>query len=198
MRVTVGVTGASGAIYAEKLVEYLSEKIERTYLVMTSTAEKVIQHELASQSSLLLSCLNGNLEPVKREKIRVFKNTDLFAPIASGTSVPDAMIVVPCSMGTLGRIAGGLSSNLLERAADVTLKERKKLILAVRESPLHTIHLQNMTKLSELGAFITPLMPGFYNHPSSIDDIVDFMVGKILDQLEISHELYKKWNSRML
>lgn len=198
MRVTVGITGASGAIYAERLVDLLSEKIDRTYLVMTPTAEKVIQHELASQNSLLLSCMNGNLEPVKREKIRIFRNTDLFAPIASGTSVPDAMIVIPCSMGTLGRIAGGLSSNLLERAADVTLKERKKLILAVRESPLHTIHLQNMTKLSKLGAFITPLMPGFYNHPSSIDDIVDFMVGKILDQLEISHKLYKKWNSRML
>lgn len=198
MRITVGISGASGAIYAEKLISHISESMERTYIIMTSTAEKVIQHELAGQTSLLLRCISGDLTPTEREKIRVFKNNDLFAPIASGTSVPDAMVIVPCSMGTLGRISGGLSSNLLERAADVILKERKKLVLAVRESPLHTIHLQNMTKLSELGAIITPLMPGFYNHPSTVDDIVEFMVGKIMDQVGLSHDFYKKWNSRML
>lgn len=118
---------------------------------------------------------------------------DFWAGAASGSAAADAMIVVPCSMGTLGRISSGLSSNLLERAADVMLKERRPLLLVPRETPLNTIHLENMLRLSQAGAVILPAMPGFYQGPETIEDLVAFLAGKILDQLDIEHSLFTRW-----
>ncbi len=118
---------------------------------------------------------------------------DFWAGAASGSAAADAMIVVPCSMGTLGRISAGLSGNLLERAADVMLKERRTLLMVPRETPVNSIHLENMLRLSQAGAIILPAMPGFYHGPQTIEDLVDFVVGKILDQLEIEHSLFTRW-----
>jgi 4-hydroxy-3-polyprenylbenzoate decarboxylase len=196
MRLFLGVTGASGAVYADRLLEILVQKVERVYLVATITGEKVAKHELHSDS-LLLRALSGDMEKSEKEIVRVFGSDDLFAPCASGTSAPDAMVVTPCSMGTLSRIATGNSGNLLERSADVVLKQRRKLLICPRESPLSLIHLRNMTSLVEAGAEMIPLMPGFYQKPKDINSLVDFCVGKILEQLNISHDLYKPWNSRM-
>ena len=118
---------------------------------------------------------------------------DLFAPIASGSSVPDAVIVAPCSMGTAGRIAAGLSGNLIERVADVALKERRELLLVPRETPLNAVHLENLLKLSRTGAQVLPAMPAFYHRPQSVAELVDFVVGKILDNLGIDHALFTRW-----
>jgi 4-hydroxy-3-polyprenylbenzoate decarboxylase len=196
-RVLVGVTGASGSIYADRLLQILVDQVERVYLVSTDSGAKVAAHEL-TKKSLLLRALTGQLNSTEKETIRVFKNEDLFAPCASGTSAPDAMVITPCSMGSLARVASGISSNLLERSADVVLKQRRKLLICPRETPLSLIHLRNMTAVCEAGAEIIPLMPGFYQHPKSIEEIVDFCVGKILEQLGLSHNLYKPWNARMM
>ena len=196
-RVIVGVTGASGSVYADRLIDVLSKSIDRVYVVATDTGEKVARHELPA-GSLLLRGLSGKLDKAEKETIRFFAIQDLFAPCASGTSAPDAMVVTPCSMGTLARIATGISGNLLERSADVVLKQRRKLLICPRETPLSLIHLRNMTSLVEAGAEMIPLMPGFYQKPSELGDVVDFCVGKILEQLHVPHTLYKPWNSRML
>jgi 4-hydroxy-3-polyprenylbenzoate decarboxylase len=118
---------------------------------------------------------------------------DFWAGAASGSAAADAMIIVPCSMGTLGRVAAGLSGNLLERAADVMLKERRPLLLVPRETPFNNIHLENLLRLSQSGAVILPAMPGFYHGPQTIEDLVDFVVGKILDQLDVQHSLFIRW-----
>ena len=196
-RVLVGVTGASGSIYADRLISILSKSIERVYVVVTETGEKVARHELAG-NSLLLRCMSQKLDKSEKDVIRVFGVQDLFAPCASGTSAPDAMVVTPCSMGTLARIATGVSGNLLERSADVVLKQRRKLLICPRETPFSLIHLRNMTSLVEAGAEMIPLMPGFYQKPKELSEVVDFCVGKIMEQLDLPHELYKQWNSRML
>lgn len=198
MRISVGITGASGAIYADRLVSFLVKNVDRVYLTLTPTAEKVLAHEISDKESILLRSLNGQLNSEEKGVLRLFKNNDYFAPIASGSSVPDAMIIAPCSVGSMSRIANSISSNLLERAADVCLKQRRPLILGVRETPLHTIHLQNMLKLSEAGAIVAPLMPGFYHKPESIDELADFMVGRLLELIGVEHELYKRWNARMI
>lgn len=127
--------------------------------------------------------------------LRYFANTDLTAPLASGSALKKTMVVCPCSMGTLGRIASGISGNLIERAADCVIKERGQLILVARETPLSAIHLENMLKLSRLGVVILPAMPAFYTHPASVNDMVDFIVGKTLDSLGIENNLYKRWKS---
>ncbi len=198
MRISVGITGASGSIYADRLVSFLVKNVDRVYLTLTPTAEKVLAHEISDQESILLRSLNGQLNSAEKGVLRLFKNSDYFAPIASGSSVPDAMIIVPCSVGSMSRIANSISSNLLERAADVCLKQRRPLIIGVRETPLHTIHLQNLLKLSEAGAIVAPLMPGFYHKPESIDELADFMVGRLLELVGVDHELYKRWNARMV
>ncbi len=193
----IGVTGASGSIYAERLIQLLLGSVDRIYLVVTETGEKVAAHELSSDSILRRS-FAGALSKKELTVIRTFKINDLFAPCASGTAAPDAMVVTPCSMGTLARISTGVSSNLLERSADVVLKQKRRLIVCPREMPFNLIHLRNMTALAEAGAEILPLMPGFYQKPKSLEDLVNFCVGKILEQLDIPHDLYKPWNSRMM
>lgn len=196
-KIMIGVTGASGSIYAERLIQLLLGSVDRIYLVVTETGEKVAAHELSSDSILRRS-FSGALSKKELTVIRTFKINDLFAPCASGTAAPDAMVVTPCSMGTLARISTGVSSNLLERSADVVLKQKRRLIVCPREMPFNLIHLRNMTALAEAGAEILPLMPGFYQKPKSLEDLVNFCVGKILEQLDIPHDLYKPWNSRMM
>lgn len=127
------------------------------------------------------------------DRLRYYACDDLFAPIASGSSAPDAMLVVPCSMGTLSRVSCGNAGNLLERAADVMLKEGRTLVLVPRETPLNAIHLEHMLKLSRLGVRILPAMPGFYHQPQSMEDLVDFVVGKVLDSVQVEHSLFRRW-----
>lgn len=199
-RILVGVTGASGVIYAERLVQVLLTKVERIYLVITETGRQVVKHELRpnEQTFSLFHAADGELRSDEERKIiRIFRNEDLFAPIASGSSVPSKMIILPCSMGTAARINQGISSNLLERAADVCLKQAIKLIICPRETPFNTIHLTNLLNLSRMGVQILPAMPAFYQHPRSMDDLIDFIVGRSLEALNISHDLYRPWNSRM-
>lgn len=199
-RVLVGITGASGSIYAEKLIEELLKKVERVYVVASRSGREVCQHEIGDRRDgfSLLKILNGKGSEEWREKLRVFQEDDFFAPIASGSSSPSHMVIVPCSMGTLARVCGGISSNLLERAADVMLKQKRPLLICPRETPLSAIHLKNMLQLAEMGVHMIPTMPAFYQKPKSLEDIVDFMVGRILEQLDLKHELYKKWNPRMV
>ena len=188
-RILIAVTGASGSVYADRLLKILLPIVSRIYIVCTETGEQVAKHELPSEpGGPLCNAISGRLSAEEKEIIRVFKNTDFFAPIASGSSAPHAMVVVPCSMGSLSRIAHGTSSNLLERAADVMLKQKRQLILCPRETPFSLIHLRNLTSLAEAGAEIVPMMPGFYQKPSSIDDLIDFCVGKIMEQLGIDQE----------
>lgn len=199
-KVLVGITGASGTIYAERLIEELLNKVERVYIVATNAAREVAQFELAKPAVgrfSLMEALEGKVREQDRNTIRLCRIDDFFSPVASGSSVPSDMVVMPCSMGTLGRIACSLSTNLLERAADVVLKERKRLVICPREAPFNTIHLKNMLQLSEAGATILPAMPAFYQKPKTLEDAVDFVVGRTLESINIEHELYPKWNSRM-
>lgn len=198
-RVLLGVSGASGSIYADLLLDQLVSRVDRVYLIFTDTAEKVCRHELIgdAKSRILMRALNGELTKTESQKIRLFKNDDLFAPIASGSSAPQSMVVAPCSMGSLARIAQGMSTTLLERAADVMIKHRRQLIICPRETPFSLIHLRNMTALAEAGVELLPLMPAFYQKPQSIDDLVGFCVGRILEQMHLEHDLYAPWNPRM-
>jgi 4-hydroxy-3-polyprenylbenzoate decarboxylase len=198
-RILVGVTGASGSIYAERLVDMLRHAVPRVYLVFSETGQQVVRHELRSRDDgfSLVRAASGELAERDRGIVRLVRNDDLFAPVASGSSAPTAMVVVPCSMGSLARINHGISSNLLERAADVCLKQKRPLILCPRETPLSTIHLRNMLSLSEMGATMIPAMPAFYQHPKSIEELVDFVVGRIMEALSLPHALYPPWNARM-
>lgn len=199
-RILIGVTGASGAIYAQRLTEVLLPLVPRIYLIATKAGRQVINFELEACDDRfsLVRAMQGRLSPQEGKVIRVLNNEDLFAPVASGSSAPDSMVLAPCSMGTLARISHGTSSNLLGRAADVMLKQKRQLIVVPRESPLNTIHLKNLLTLSEMGVDIVPPAPGFYQKPESIEDLVDFVVGKILETLKIDHTLYERWNHARL
>lgn len=200
MRVLLAITGASGSIYASYLAKELLPFVERLYLVASESGMQVCRHELSSNSDHdfpLVQCLQGKVPEALRKKIRVFKNNDFFAPVASGSSAPSHMVLLPCSMGSLSRIKNGISSNLIERAADVVLKEKRPLIICPRETPFNTIHLENMLALANMGAQITPLIPAFYQKPKSIEDLVKFMVGRILVNLGIEQNLYPAWNKPM-
>jgi 4-hydroxy-3-polyprenylbenzoate decarboxylase len=199
-KILLAVTGASGSIYAQRMLEFLLlSSVGRIYIVCSDAGKKVVDFELkkSAEQGSLKRILSGELTEAEKNKIRIFHHDDLFAPVASGSSVPDSMVILPCSMGTLSRVAGGMSSNLLERSADVMLKQKKKLIVCPRETPFSHIHLKNMLELSELGVDIVPPMPAFYQKPKTIDDMVDFVVGKVCEMLEFSHEFYEPWNKRM-
>jgi len=202
----VAITGASGAVYAVRLVHELLANGYRVSLMISTAGFSVLQEEcgLAWDGSLeeVDNNLQGYFAPAismgldstdSEPSLTYYAADDFFAPIASGSAAPDAMLVAPCSMGTLARIAAGLSGNLLERAADVMLKEGRPLILLPRETPLSAIHLENMLKLARLGVRIVPAMPGFYGRPQTLDDVVNFVVGKLLDQLKVEHTLYTRW-----
>lgn len=184
MRLIVGVTGASGAVYGIKLLRVLKDKGIETHLVITKWGERTIKLET-----------NMTIEDVKRLATKCYEENDLIAPIASGSYVCkcDGVIVIPCSIKTLSGIANGYASNLLLRAADVAIKEERPLILVVRENPLSSIHLQNMLRLANIGVTILPATPAFYHKPETIDDLVNHVVGKVLDILDIPHELYQRW-----
>ena len=198
-RILVGVTGASGSIYAERLSDVLRQRVPRVYLVATDAATQVMRHELRAREGgfSLLRAFAGELDEADRSVIRVCKNDDLFAPVASGSSAPTAMVVMPCSMGTMARINQGTSSNLLERAADVCLKQGRRLVIVPRETPLSVIHLRNMLSLAEMGVQVVPAMPAFYQNPASVADMIDFVVGRVLEVLGLDHDLYAPWNVRM-
>ncbi len=182
MRLTVAITGASGVVYGKRLLKVLREKNVETHLIISKAAEKVIKHELGMTK-----------EDVEKLADHFYDVDDWSAPIVSGSFKTDGMIIIPCSMKTLAGIAHGYSDNLVLRAADVTLKEKRRLILVPRETPLNVVHLRNMLALAEQGAVIVPAMPAHYHKPKDIDDLVDFVVGKVLDLLDIEHTLYERW-----
>lgn len=196
--IILAITGASGSVYAERFLQLSLAHFDRVYLIATDAAQQVVNHELTASSEFsLVRILRGDLTDEQKQKIRRFECDDLFAPIASGSSAAKAMVILPCSMGTLSRIAQGVSANLLERAADVMIKEKRRLIIAPREMPLSAIHLRNMLSLAESNVQLIPPTPGFYQKPQSIMDLVDFVVGRIFENLGIDHELYRRWNQRM-
>jgi len=178
----VGISGASGIIYGVRLLQVLKMSNVETHLVITRAAEKVM--EVEGELSLI---------QIRKLSTRFYSVNDVAAPISSGSFLTDGMVVIPCSTKTLAGIANGFSDNLLLRAADVTVKERRPLILVVRETPLSTIHLRNMLKLANIGVTILPASPAFYHKPTTVNDLVDHIVGKVLDILNIKHELYERW-----
>ena len=178
----LAVTGASGAIYAKTLIEHLYKKGLSVQCLVSNIGKKVWEWEIG-----------GSVSEMLPPEIALYAEDDWRAPVASGSVRADAMIIIPCSMGTLAAIAQGLARNVIHRAADVMLKEKRPLILVPRETPLNTIHLENMLRLARAGATILPAMPGFYHRPEKIQDMVDFVVGRILDHLGINHELIKPW-----
>ncbi|WP_339141621.1 flavin prenyltransferase UbiX [Pseudoalteromonas galatheae] len=194
--ITLAFSGASGAPYGLRLLEVLVSLNYQVYVLISSAARVVLDTE----SNLKLS---GNEQKAteqlqalfcaKDKQVQVFGKDNWFSPVASGSAAPKQMVVCPCSAGSVSAIALGASDNLLERAADVVIKERGQLILVPRETPFSPIHLENMLKLSRLGVTIMPAAPGFYHQPQSIDDLVDFMVARILDHLNIEHTLAKRW-----
>jgi 4-hydroxy-3-polyprenylbenzoate decarboxylase len=182
VKLTIALTGASGVIYGKRLLEELRNKKVETHLVISQAAKKIIKHELGTSEKTL-----------EKLATHVHEIDDWSSPIVSGSYKTDGMVIVPCSMKTLAGIANGFAENVILRAADVTLKEKRKLILVPRETPVNTIHLRNMLDLAQHGAIIVPAMPAFYHKPTNIDDLVDFMVGRVLDVLGIEHALYKRW-----
>ncbi|MET0010449.1 MAG: flavin prenyltransferase UbiX [Candidatus Thiodiazotropha sp. 6PLUC4] len=194
--IAVAITGASGSAYALRLIESLVQADQKLYVMFSQAAQVVLKMEsgleLPSQptEAQKVLCQRFNADP---EKLQVFGRQQWMAPVASGSNPPRAMVVCPCTVGALSAIACGASNDLMERAADVILKERRKLILVVRETPFSEIHLENMLKLSRIGAVIMPANPGFYNNPQGVEDIVDFMVSRILDQLDVENNLSPRW-----
>jgi len=182
LRLIIAITGASGVIYGKRLLEVLQNKKIETHLIISNAAEKIIEHELEDTK-----------EDIEKLAHHVYSVDDLTASIASGSFKTDAMIIIPCSMKTLAGITHGYAENLILRVADVMLKEKRKLILVPRETPLNIIHLRNMLELAEQGVTIVPATPAFYHKPTSVPAIVDFIVGKILDLLDIEHTLYVRW-----
>lgn len=199
--ITVALTGASGTRYGLRLIECLLRAEVRVYLLISQAAQVVLKLEAGLEIPTRPSEAEAFLSThfaAQPEQLRVFGRQEWTAPVASGSNPVDAMVICPCTGGTLGRIAAGLSDSLIERAADVTLKERRPLIVVLRETPLTTIHLENMLRLAQAGALLMPAMPGFYHQPTSIDDLVDFMVARILDQLRMPHELMTRWGESAL
>jgi len=186
MQLIVAITGASGVIYGKRLLEVLKEKNVETHLIISKTGEKIIEHELGTTR-----------EELEKLGSQVYDEDDFNAPLTSGSFITDSMIIIPCSMKTLAGIAHGYSENLILRAADVTLKEKRKLILVLRETPLNAVHLRNLLELAMQGVIILPAMPAFYHRPKKIDDLVNFIVGKVLDSLGIEHKLFERWSGKL-
>ena len=184
-KIVIGFSGASGIIYGIRLLEILHSINIQTYLIISEWAKKNIEIETDKSLEYVKSLCSVN-----------YDNFKLDASVSSGSFLHDGMVIVPCSMKSLSSIANGYDDTLISRAASVTLKESRKLIIVPRETPLSRIHLENMIKLQEAGAIILPAMPGFYHNPSTIDEIIDHLVGKILDQLKIEHDLFKRWKDQ--
>ena len=182
-KIIVCISGASVIIYAKRLLEVLKNynNIESN-LIISKSAQEIIKYELKTP-----------IEEFTKLSDNYYNNNDFFTTVASGSNKFDAVVVIPCSMKTLSAIAHGYSHNLIGRVCDIALKEQRKLIIMPREMPFSTIHLENMLKLSKYGALIMPPIPAYYNNPKNIDDIVDFIVGRILDSLNIENKLFKRW-----
>jgi 4-hydroxy-3-polyprenylbenzoate decarboxylase len=180
MRILLGITGASGAIYAQRLLDNLNAQEHELHVVLSQYAQAVIAEELPEGLRLPPGVKSHSLKSMN-------------APFASGSNAMDAMVIMPCSMGTLGRIAHGLSQDVLLRAADVALKERKKLILVPREAPLSLVHVKNFEILLQAGAVIIPANPSFYTHPKTVEEVVDTVVARVLDHLGLPQQLVKRW-----
>jgi 4-hydroxy-3-polyprenylbenzoate decarboxylase len=195
--VTVGVTGASGAILAQKTLELLERdaRIARIHLVVTETGQRLFAEELSLASGDLKQ-LPFRILGHPATKIEVLLNKDVGASIASGSYEVDSMIVVPCSMGTLGAIANGIADGLVARAADVILKEGRKLVLCVRDTPFNRIHLENMLRVQQAGAVVMPAIPAFYHHPKTIDDLVTQYVCRVLAQIGLPQEQMYRWTGQ--
>lgn len=195
--ICLALTGASGMPYGLRLLECLLAADCRVQLLYSQAAQIVARQEmdfeLPSRPADAKKALLKRYPAVDPEKLAVFGRDEWFAPVASGSNPPDAMVICPCSMGTLAAIAQGLADNLIERAADVVIKEARKLILVPRETPLSAIHLENMLRLARAGVVILPPVPGFYQHPKTVDEIVDFVVARVLDQLAVEHDLMQRW-----
>lgn len=192
----LGITGASGAPYAVRLLEVLLATDRTVHVSISPSAVQVFRAELDRDIELDRfdpSQLFGARSPTMRGRLVYHHHLDFSAGIASGSFLTAGMVICPCSMGTLAGIANGLSTNLVQRAADVHLKERRKLIVVPRETPLGSIQLENMKRLADAGAVILPAMPAFYHRPTSIDDLINFVVGRICDQLGVPHELFTRW-----
>lgn len=185
-RIIVGITGATGSIIGVRLLEVMREAGVDTHLIMSKWGARTMVHETSRTT-----------EDVNALATCAYNPNDQGAAVSSGSFLTDGMVIAPCSMRTLAAIASGQGEHLVHRAADVILKERRKLVLVVRESPLSEIHLENMLKLARMGVTILPPMPGFYNHPKSIDEMVDHIVMRILDQFGIHIDLAARWNGRM-
>jgi 4-hydroxy-3-polyprenylbenzoate decarboxylase len=187
MKLIIGISGATGSIYGIRLLETLKRKKVETHLVITSAAKGIILGETSY-----------SIEAVENLATHVYENEDLHASISSGSFKTDGMVILPCSIKTLSGIAHSYNENLMTRAADVTLKERRKLILVVRETPLHLGHIELMLQVSRMGAILLPPMPAFYFYPKTIDDLINHTVGRILDFFQIDHHLFERWGSSQL
>ena len=195
-KITLAITGASGSAYALRLLECLVAANYQIYVLCSSAARVVFDTEVGlklpaspeAAGQFLIKKFNA-----QAEQITVFGKEQWFSPVASGSAAPKQMIICPCSTGTLAAISQGMSDNLIERAADVVIKERGQLILVPRETPFSTIHLQNMLSLSQIGVTIMPAAPGFYHNPKSINDLIDFMVGRMLDHIGIEQKIMPRW-----
>ena len=183
MRLIIAVTGASGIIYAVNFLKAIKKYDIEIHLIITDSAKSVAKHEI------------GDINQIVELSDYLYSPEDMSSSIASGSYIVDGMVIIPASMKTIAALANGFSDNLVTRAADVQLKEKRYLIIVPRETPLHSVHLENMAKLSLLGEVILPAMPGFYHNPKTIEDLADFISGKILDQLNVSNKLYLRWGS---
>jgi len=194
--IIVGITGASGAAYGLRLIEKLVAADVCVHLLLSDAARVVLKQEcdidLPKDQAGTVQSLAHSLH-VSPENLRSYGTLDWFSPVASGSSNIQKMVIVPCSMGTLASIAHGMSDHLLERAADVMLKERKKLILVPRETPLSAIHLEHMLKLARLGVDMIPAMPGFYHRPTTLDEVIDFIVARVMDHLNVENKTAQRW-----
>jgi 4-hydroxy-3-polyprenylbenzoate decarboxylase len=193
----VGMTGASGAVYAIRLVQELVKAGHRVHLLLSESVWQVFTLEMGWKVE------HGDTAAIPKlfslpenADLHIHGNRDYGAPVASGSHLTAGMVVIPCSMGTLSAIANGASDNLLERAADTHLKEGRPLILVPRETPFNKIHLKNMLAAAEAGARIVPAMPGFYHRPETMEDLIDFVVGKVLDAMHVEHALFRRWGDR--
>jgi len=184
MVIIIGITGATGAVYGIRLLEVLASlKDIETHLVISGAGEKTIACETSWQ-----------LNDVRKLASYAYDINDIDAPISSGSFRRDGMIIAPCTIKTMSALANSYDENLIVRAGDVTLKERRKLVVVVRETPLHLGHLRNMARLTEMGAIVMPPMPAFYHQPQTVQDIIDHTVGKMLDIFDIKHDLFRRWS----
>ncbi len=193
---TIAITGASGAPYGMRVLESLIKGGHHVYLTITGDGLHILNDEMGLMLKGSETDIQFALEKhlaAKEGQLRYFDEDNMYAPIASGSAKVDGMVVIPCSMKTLSSIANGFASNLIERAADVTIKEKRKLIIVPRETPLSTIHLRNLLALSETGCHIIPAMPAFYHHPKKLQDMIDFLAGRVLDALGVENDLSPRW-----